>query len=189
MTPAQPLNFASSAQPQKVWPRLWLMSDARNDDGLEGTIARLPRGSGVIFRHYHLTSDARRARLREVAGTTRRHGHVLFVADPPAEVGVRAVHLRSGERRRRPSLPHSAAVHNVREWRAALAQRVDLILLSPIFPTRSHPGGKTIAMALVRRIIAASPCPVILLGGMDARRFARLKPLGAHGWAGISALG
>ena len=63
--------------------------------------------------------------------------------------------------------------------------RADLVLLSPVFPTRSHPGAATLgpvrfgSMALGRRVAA--------LGGMDAQRFKRLRYLGAYGWAAIDA--
>ena len=40
-------------------PDLWLVSDARNDAVLEAALARLPRGSGFIFRHYHLRPPKR----------------------------------------------------------------------------------------------------------------------------------
>lgn len=164
------------------------MTDRRNDATLERDIARLPRSSGIIFRHYYLSEQPRARRLRSVARVARRHGHTLFVADPPTLLHIDGIHLRGGEIRRHPRLPHSAAVHDLREWRAARAQRVAIILLSPILPTRSHPGGDVLKPALARRIIAASPCPVILLGGMTAQRFRRLASWGAHGWAAVDGL-
>ncbi|RYD48780.1 MAG: thiamine phosphate synthase, partial [Sphingomonadales bacterium] len=33
-------------------PKLWLMTDERMGDDLWDALKRLPRGSGVIFRHY-----------------------------------------------------------------------------------------------------------------------------------------
>jgi len=44
---------------QTLIPPIWLVSDARNDGGLEQALARLPRGSGLIFRHYHLPEAQR----------------------------------------------------------------------------------------------------------------------------------
>ena len=96
------------------WPQLWLMTDARNDDILEQAIARLPRGSGIIFRHYHLEATQRAHRLCEVRKLAKRHGHLLFAAAPPDRSGIDGIHLRGGEKRRLRSMPHSAAVHDVR---------------------------------------------------------------------------
>ena len=43
---------------------VWLISDARNDAVLEAALMRLPRGSGFIFRHYHLPQVERNIGLR-----------------------------------------------------------------------------------------------------------------------------
>jgi thiamine-phosphate pyrophosphorylase len=53
---------------------MWLVSDARNDALLERAIARLPRGSGLIFRHYHLDEAARRQRFATLARLIRARG-------------------------------------------------------------------------------------------------------------------
>ena len=55
---------------RRTFPDLWLISDARNDAALERALARLPRGSGFIYRHYHLSPEERVARwfdLRRIA--------------------------------------------------------------------------------------------------------------------------
>ena len=61
-------------------PDLWLVSDARNDAALERALARLPRGSGLIVRHYHLAPDARRERFDALARLARRRGHRVVLA-------------------------------------------------------------------------------------------------------------
>ena len=58
----EPRYSASMTQDQPV-PNLWLLSDARNDAVLEQAIAQLPKGSGFVFRHYHLEPTERAARL------------------------------------------------------------------------------------------------------------------------------
>ena len=57
--------------PTRPLPRLWLLSDERNDAGLEAALRRLPRGSGFIYRHYHLPLAARLARWLALAATSR----------------------------------------------------------------------------------------------------------------------
>ncbi|MDF7774149.1 thiamine phosphate synthase, partial [Sphingomonas sp. AOB5] len=58
-------------------PARWLMTDPRMGDGLWAALERLPRGSGVVFRHYDAPDRA--ALLRRVALVARRRGLVLVV--------------------------------------------------------------------------------------------------------------
>ena len=51
------------AQDQSL-PDLWLISDARNDDVLEDALLAMPRGSGFIYRHYHLEDSERFERFQ-----------------------------------------------------------------------------------------------------------------------------
>ena len=81
----------------------------------------------------------------------------------------------------------AARVHNVRELRRALLARTPLILLSPMFPTSTHPEWKPIPPMRAAALARLGGRKLVALGGMDARKFARIKPLGFHGWAGISA--
>ena len=62
--------------------------------------------------------------------------------------------------------------------------RADALVLSPVFPTRSHPGGKVLGPLRFRLLAARTRLPVIALGGMDARRASRL---GTPAWAAIDA--
>ena len=77
---------------------------------------------------------------------------------------------------------HLVPVHSLREL--ARVRRADAVLLSPAFPTRSHPGGKVLGPLRWRLIAARSLVPVIAMGGIDAKRARRLNA--AH-WAGIDA--
>ena len=78
-------------------------------------------------------------------------------------------------------------VHNVRELRAALLARTPMILLSPLFSTRSHPDWKPIPRMRAAALARLGGRKLLALGGVDARKFARIKRLGFQGWAGISA--
>jgi thiamine-phosphate pyrophosphorylase len=167
-------------------PRVWLMTDERIGDALWDALARLPRGSGVIFRHYR-TPD-RRALFERVRTVTRCRGLVLLLAGDPREAAAwRAdgVHGRSPHRRVPRPLLRTAPAHDARELARA---RSHAVLVSPVFETRSHPGGRTLGALRFAALARRSGVPVIALGGMDARRFRRLARLGAYGWAGIDAL-
>jgi len=166
-------------------PRLWLMTDERMGEKLWDALARLPRGSSVIFRHY-ATAD-RRALFERVRTITRKRGLILLLAGSPREAAAwRAdgVHGRSPHLRTIRPLLRTAPAHDARELARV---RAHAVLLSPVFATRSHPGAKALGPMRFAELARMSEAPAIALGGMDARRFRHLTRLGAYGWAGIDA--
>lgn len=178
-------------QPRARLPALWLMTDERLGDGLLPAIAALPRGSGVVFRHYGLEPAARSALLARVAAAARRHGHLLAVARPPRGFRVRALHLPAHVRRLPPARPRllTAAVHSMRERARAGAFGADLLFVSPVFATVSHPGARPLGPHGLARLAARAPAPVIALGGMTRARFRALRAaLGIHGFAAVAGL-
>lgn len=172
--------------PGQPLPRLWLMTDERFGDGLLDAIGRLPRGGGIVFRHYSLDPAARRKLFEQVRSIARRRGLVVLLAGT-AELarawGAHGSHGRGRSLRGR-SL-RSAPVHDLREIRAAEHEGADLLFLSPAYPTRSHPGAPALGPCRFGQLAHSTRLPVIALGGMDAGRGWRLRALGAHGWAGI----
>jgi thiamine-phosphate pyrophosphorylase len=60
-------------------------------------------------------------------------------------------------------------------------------MLSPLFATRSHPGARALGLLRFAALSRATRLPVIALGGVDARRFERLRRIGTYGWAAIDA--
>jgi thiamine-phosphate pyrophosphorylase len=167
-------------------PRLWLMTDERMGEGLWEALARLPRGSGVIFRHYR-TPD-RRAMFDRVRAVARRRGLVLLLAGTPREAaGWRADGAHGHSRHLRASRPllRTAPAHDARELARA---RAHAVLVSPVFATRSHPGARSLGPLRFGMLARRTGTPVIALGGMNGSRFGRLARLGAYGWAAIDAL-
>ncbi|HEX7751903.1 MAG TPA: thiamine phosphate synthase [Novosphingobium sp.] len=163
-------------------PDLWLVSDARNDAALERALARLPRGSGLIVRHYHLAPDARRERFDALARLARRRGHRVVLAGSAEQARRWDADGFYGAPSHGRGL-HLATAHSLRELRRA--RHADAVLLSPVFATRSHPGARTLGPLRFRLLAARSPVPVIALGGMTKRGAKRL----AHPkWAAIDGL-
>lgn len=155
-------------------PAIWLLSDARNDAVLEAALRRLPRGSGFVFRHYHLPDPARHARFDRLARVARSRGHLVFLAGTRREAQRWGADGAYGQ--------DLATAHSLQELRRI--GRARAVLLSPVFATRSHPGAPALGAPRFRLLAARSPVPVIALGGMDARRARRLRwPT----WAGIDA--
>ena len=170
-------------------PSLWLISDARNDAGLERALARLPRGSGFIYRHYHLPDPERLARFRQLRRIARGRGHVVILADSALtarEWGADGIYGAPRSRYpRRAGLLHLATAHDLAELGLAARLGADAALLSPVFPTNSHPGGSVLGPVRFRLIARQSRLPVIALGGMTPER---ARTLDWPRWAAIDGL-
>lgn len=165
-------------------PCIILLSDVRNDAALERALARLPRGSALVFRHYHLPAVARRQRFDRLKRIARAHGIPVIGARVPRGWGADGVYGSPREVAGCRGL-RLATAHSLAEIGAAVRARADAVLLSPVFPTRSHPGGAVLGPVRFSGMARQSPIPVIALGGMTARRAARLR---VHGWAAIDGL-
>lgn len=173
----------------KPLPALWLISDARNDARLERTLAALPRGSGLIFRHYHLAGPERLARFRALRRIARARGHRVILADSALTArewgadGIYGAPRALWPRRR--GLIHLATAHDPHELGLAARVGADAVLLSPVFLTRSHPDGAVLGAVRFRLLARQSPLPVIALGGMT---FRRARALRWERWAAIDGL-
>jgi len=157
---------------------LWLVTDARNDHALERVLAKLPPGCGVIFRHYHLSPTERRARFDVLRRAAHRRGHVIALSGTARQArawGADAAYGNARALAKGPALPRLGTAHTLREIAAARRARADIVLLSPIFSTRSHVGAKLLGPVRFRLMAALADLPVIALGGMNKRRARRLK--------------
>ena len=146
-------------------PSEWLILDARLGDSWRGAVRKLPRGSGVLVLRHELSARDRRK--------------LLALLNPIA----RARRLRVLDEGAR----YAARVHNVRELRRALSARIPLILLAPIFTTRSHPEWEALRRMRAAALARLARRRVIARGGMNRRRFRAIQELGFIGWAGIDA--
>ena len=162
-------------------PKLWLMTDERMGDGLWDALERLPRGSGVVFRHYSLRRAERVALFRKLTKIAHRRDLLLLRAGPYPLPGERGTHNVRGRG------ITSRAVHDRAEAVAAARAGAELVFVSPMFATASHPGAPTLGRVRAGLLIRGIDMPAIALGGMDARRAKSLKGLGFHGWAAIDA--
>jgi len=170
-------------------PELWLLSDARNDAGLDKALKHLPRGSGFIYRHYHLPDPDRYHRFHALRRIAKARGHCVILADSAMTAqswgadGVYGAPLSLWPRRA--GLLQLATVHGPREIAMAQQKGADAMLLSPVFPTRSHPGAPALGPVRFRALAKLASIPVIALGGVTASGARRLK---WPRWAAIDGL-
>ncbi|TMJ15796.1 MAG: thiamine phosphate synthase [Alphaproteobacteria bacterium] len=159
-------------------PRLWLFTDERQGERLWRALERLPSGGGVVFRHYSLPAAERRALFDQVREIAQGRRLTLLLAGAPLP-DADGTHGRPGRG------INSRSAHNLRELRAAARAGADLVFLSPVFATRSHPGAPPLGPRRFALIAHQARVPVIALGGMNEERARNLG--GAYGWAGIDA--
>lgn len=173
-------------QSRTTLPDLWLLSDERNDRHLDNALRRLPRGSGFIFRHYHLEAQARRERFQRLTKLARACGHMVVLSGDLRTARAWGADGTYGPARPPASgLLHLATAHDLAEIAAANRSGADAVLLSPVFPTRSHPGGTVLGPLRFRLLAAKAQMPVIALGGMTC---ATARRLGWLRWAAIDGL-
>lgn len=160
-------------------PHLWLLSDERNDAGLEEALCRLPRRSGFIYRHYHLAEADRWKRFEHLRKLANQFQHRVILADSALtarEWGADGIYgaPRALYPQRR-DLIQLATAHDMREIGLANRFGTDAVILSPVFRTRSHPAGKTLGPARFRMLATHAQMPVIALGGMNSSTAKRLQ--------------
>ena len=177
------------ARHRKKLPGLWLMTDERVEDAsLLAAAARLPRGrAGIVFRHYRTEAMKRRALFEALRAIARRRLVLMLAGDARTAAAWRADgwHGRDGPKNFH-RLIHSQAAHDRQELQAAA--RADMVLLSPLFPTRSHPGAGALGRIGFAALARQAKAPVIALGGVRAKHRHMLRGIGAAGWAAIDGL-
>ena len=168
---------------------LVFMTDQKRIARPDAVIQAMPAGSCVIFRDYE--HPKRAAEARRLCRVASRRGLIFLVAnDAPlaAEIGAHGTHLPAFSLKQTSSRPTgllSASCHNAEEIKWADEMGVDVILLSPLFKTKSHPGASAMARNVARRLVASTHRPVLALGGVSV---VNAKSLGACGFAGIAAI-
>jgi thiamine-phosphate pyrophosphorylase len=146
-------------------PRQWLIIDARHQAELRQAIHKLPRGSGVLVLGDAMSPRERQSLLRRLRHIARARS--LTIVDE-----------NEGD---------AARVHDLRELRRTLLSRVPLVLLSPLYATRSHPDWQPLPRMKAAALAQLARRRLVALGGMNERRFAQVRALGFQAWAGISA--
>ncbi|MBN8844703.1 MAG: thiamine phosphate synthase [Sphingomonadales bacterium] len=178
-------------------PEIWLLSDERLGASIAEHAAILPPGSGIVLRHDRMAAGARWRLMRRLARIARSRKLTLLLAGSPAQAkrwAADGVHLRqhaAGEaaRARRLGLIVTMPVHDAREARRAKRAGVNGAFVSPLHPTRSHPGAPALGHAAWERIARMVGAKAIALGGLTPLKARRLKQASTvkPGWAAIDA--
>lgn len=179
-------------------PAVILVTDERRLPDPAAAMARLPAGAGVLLRHYG--SADRTALAHRLAKLAKARRLVLMLAGSDwrlaAAVGAAGLHLPEGMAKSladpglrlwcRRGHVLSVACHSLPALARAARLGADAALLSPVFPTASHPGAGTLGGLRFALWARQARLPVLALGGVN-RRSARTLRFAA-GWAAIGGL-
>lgn len=172
-------------------PKILLMTDERMGDTLWATLAALPRGAGIVFRHHATPVAERHILFEKVRRISRARGLPLLLAGPPSlAVAWKAdgAHGRSPHRRAARPLLRSIPCHDGMQLVAGRRQGADLLLLSPAYATRSHPGAPALGLVRMGLMIGAKRGDIVALGGMTRTRGRAMRGIGIARWAAIDGL-
>lgn len=148
----------------------------------------------IQLRANHLSERDYLALACELTKLQDEDIHILLNTDPSlyAKTTAAGLHLnrhRLMQMKNRPvgwNKLLSASVHNQGEIVQAYKLAVDMVLLSPVMPTNSHSGEKTLGWQDFSVLVEKINCPVYALGGMSLSNITSAKHYGAQGIAGIS---
>lgn len=188
---ARRLNWASG---RIDLPALIVMSDEQRLPDPVVALAHLPPGGAIVLRHRDAV--ARRALVERTMPLAHARGVLVIVADDPElahRSGAAGLHLPERvaasadayliRRRWRGLL--TCAAHDPRALRRAHQINADAALVSPVFPTRSHPGDVSIGLMRFLAWTRDARLPVYALGGVNAANAGRLHGRTIVGIAGI----
>jgi len=154
--------------------------------------ARLPAGSGVVYRAFGAT-DARETALRLREATQERVTLLIGLDEELAKtchadglhLPERALDQAAALRAAHPDWLLTGAVHGPR----ALSEvaELDAAVLSPVFPAGGASAERpAVGVEAFSDLVSRAPCPLYALGGINARNAASL--IGSHA-CGIAAIG
>lgn len=191
---SQRLKFRMKNSQHRL-PRLFAMTDETRSDDPLALIDRLPKGTGLVFRHYGASNRLKIA--HDVVKMCRKREILCLIAGDPRialALGADGVHLP--ERmlgcppyglnliRQRGGIL-TAAIHSRSAALTALKRGVDALFVSPVFATQSHPGQIGLGITRFALLIRGLVCPVFALGGQSLKNATRVQFAGASGMAGI----
>ena len=190
------LNFGADAI---HLPPLVLFTDEERQPESLSSVALLPPGSAVLFRHYSFPARKGLAlALRTICDTRSLFFIVSNDVDLALEVAADGLHLPEyrlkGANREINKWRQfgegflTAAIHSPKALINALRLEVDAAFLSPVFISASHPNKKPLGLMRFIKICNSTRLPIYALGGINEISAKRLVGSGAVGFGAVEAM-
>lgn len=112
---------------------------------------------------------------------------VLAKADA-VQLGESGLPVRDARRLLPPGVLIGRSVHSLDGAMQAERDGADYLLVGTVFASRSHPGGETVGVELIRDVRARAGIPIIAIGGIDGTNARGVLEAGAVGVAVIASV-
>lgn len=187
---------AHNAHTSKLMPQLIYMTDGLRYDNSVEFYKSLPQNTMVIIREYDYPD--REQRIRTIVTLCRKLNISFSIAanwQLALKLKAHAIHIPEHMKQQipfiaqkiRPSMVITSSAHSITHVYQNHFVGCDASILSPVFPTESHPGAIPLSRNTLMRVKnAASNHRIYALGGIDNINIVSLKHRGFSGIAGIS---
>ena len=180
------LHYCSKGYKIIKMPYVWFLTDSIKTKTPLDTSRKLPDNSGILIRSYNIQN--KEIIIKNIINLKKRKLHTVLVSGKhKSHSNVDGAHL--------PSWLNSSffinkklismSAHGARDIRKSINIKADIIFISSVFDTTSHPGGKSIGVIKLGLMAKLFKKPVIALGGINNNNISRLKGLPIFGCAGI----
>ncbi|MBL41681.1 MAG: hypothetical protein CMM49_03355 [Rhodospirillaceae bacterium] len=188
------LNNNALVKNLRSYPTLWFFTDnSRNPDPYT-ILNQLPKNSGIVFRDYFI--QKRNYKAAKMAEFCRKKQLILIIggdAKLALQVGAAGVHIPEFNKQILPYLKSknsnwiiSTSVHDRRSYRKVQTLGANIIFLSPVFNTSSHPDKRPLGKLYISRLVREFGVFSIALGGINSKTACSLTGTGVNGIAAIS---
>ena len=178
-------SFSKGYKTIKI-PYVWFLTDSIKTKTPLETSRKLPANSGILIRSYNIQNKD--IIIKNIINLKKRKLHTVLVSGRhKSHSNVDGVHL--------PSWLNSSffinkklismSAHGARDIRKSINIKADIIFISPIFDTTSHPESKNIGVIKLGLMAKLFKKPIVALGGINNNNISRLKGLPIIGCAGI----
>lgn len=192
-------KFKKSNLPTSVF-----FTDRKKISNLELTIKHLPKNSAIIIREYDLDEKTREIFAKNIINLARPLGFKTLVGknfELAKKIKADGVHFSDfdklplkifKEKTRDKKFIFSFSCHNFKSILKAKKENFDMIFLSPIFRTDSHPDTKTIGLRQLAKISLKTKnstychSNLYALGGINCQNISAIRKLNLAGFGAIN---
>jgi thiamine-phosphate pyrophosphorylase len=174
-------------------PIFIFMTDSSRIAAPVRVIAKLPSNSMVIIRDYDIENREKYA--KNIAIECRKHNIPFLIAGDynlARKLKANGIHLpeycgyKSYQiRKKQPKWIITTAAHSEKTISKLANYPIDAAILSPILPTKSHIGRKSLGILSFRKICNKYPVNIYALGGINYENIPQFKSCKIEGIAGV----
>ena len=181
-----------------------LFTDRRKISDFDKIIKILPKNSVIIIREYDLDKNAREVFARKIFKSARKRPDLKILIGKDfalaQKLKANGIHFSDLDKLpiqflRKNSFPKnfifSFSAHSFKSLLALKNKELDMVFISPIFPTTSHNGAKTLGAQNLTKIAVQNKkqnyfaLPLYALGGVNNKNLKTLKKLPLQGFGAI----